>query len=229
MRKTLGNVIRIATLGAMIGSGSSCTELATSQSDVLFSNLGVIAAQTVVQETIRGQLNPYDRGNSGNNTNGQFQVLENRLDEYFDGSPLTPPSFTCSDFRDMNCDGTIEKDELIGLGSYFQCKEKNKIVQVTCGSTWTNVLGKKIIGKITNNNTGEIIISEDKNSNTTPCTGYWVYVRFTKGDSDSGIEPHTVEWLVDGRLMPTRTIHFFVDYGEKEITPTAQTETQQTR
>ncbi len=148
--------------------------------------------------------------------------IKKRVDEYDFGQRVIgkwialPLNFTCKGFKDYNGDGYIGKDELIGLKNYFPCKALGDTTRVLCGSSWTNVKGKKIIGKLSKTNTGEILMI-DNNDDGMWLEGRarWMRANFYKGKDIHGIKSYTVEWFVDGRLIPTRTINFFVDYGEK--------------
>lgn len=150
------------------------------------------------------------------------QTPVQRLDEYFDGERtvgrwISPPaSFTCSSFRDKNGDGFIGKDELKDLGSYFSCKEKKITTTIICGATFDNVRGMKITGIIKDGKSGEIIKVQEEQPEFIMANNQaqWIYVPFFKAEDDKGIHPYEVNWMVDGRILPTRTINFFVDYGE---------------
>lgn len=155
-------------------------------------------------------------------TNKKESVQEReRLDKYdlgiekF-GSWISPSlSFTCSNYYDFNKDESIGKDELINLGSYFKYKKENTKNQVICGSLWAFVKGSVVTGKITEKNTNRIIRVDDYIFPTN-CDIRFIYLSFHKSEKDYGIKEYTLEWLVNGKLIPSRTINFFVDYGEIE-------------
>lgn len=132
---------------------------------------------------------------------------------------VLPPSFTCGDAEDRNSDGLLSRDEVKGLGSYFDCKNVGQKTQVCFGSAWIGVSGKTVAIKIFESATGRIIRA-DQESNPD-----WIRederasfyaMDFYKGKGDVGVRQYAVEWFVGGRLMPERTVNFFVDYGEME-------------
>jgi len=128
------------------------------------------------------------------------------------GDWVAPPlSFTCSGFKDLNGDGYIGKNELIKLSNYFKCEEQIKIL---CGSLWSNAKGNLITSKITETKTGEIIKIHNGNRLQSNGESRWTRLNLNKSNKNKGIKEYTLEWLVDGKLIPTRTINFFVDYGQ---------------
>ena len=164
------------------------------------------------KEGISGKLNP-----SGTNVNiyNQGQSNQRKLeDEYILESTNIPPSFICLGIVDTNRDGVIEKSELIGLGSYFECKKAGESIKIMCGTTWDKVQGKKAMAKIKETNTGRILgvrefppFIEDRKIMAPS-------LYFTKKPGIRGIISYTAEWYIDGKKIPTRNTEFIINYGE---------------
>jgi len=130
-----------------------------------------------------------------------------------------PPSYVCTGFEDRNKDGYIGKDELIGLQNSFRLTKDDKKIRIIVGSSWDPIKGKKVTSKITDEKTGEIIkIDEGDGPLISDAAARLTYLDFEKSRDQKGINSYKVEWFVDGRLIPTRTINFFIDYGTDNLT-----------
>jgi len=124
-----------------------------------------------------------------------------------------PASFTCAGAHDTNGDGFIGKDELQGLGTRFSCSNPGQTVTVLCGAVWDNIAGKTTTGQVIDEQTNRIVIVKDESAGQRSNIVQWIPLSFKKLDTDSGIHAYRVEWMVDGRPLPNRTVRFFVDYG----------------
>lgn len=130
----------------------------------------------------------------------------------------TQASFVCRDFKDFNGNGYIEKNELIGVGNYFKCgKEftKDNLMPVIVGSIWENVKGQNVLTNIKKAFDGRIAYSKEV---VIPSNGVikWDAMGFYKSETDEGIEEWITEFYINGRLDPSKTMSFFMDYGKRE-------------
>ena len=222
MKKALTTLL---LLGAAIVFGTNCK--LTPKGRAIGEDLFIHAAR----ETISHEMNP---NTLDVNVYNQQQIpypVEERRQKTKETDPnkdkymlriekvrdwmIPPPSFVFRKHIDTNGDKLMGKDELIGLGSYFECKNKEKKLLLGCGSTWWKIEGKRAVCKIKETETGKILTVDQGNVSR----GSWQIrvapISFTKGQNE-GIKSYTMEWYIDGKNLPSRTREFFVDYGAKQ-------------
>jgi hypothetical protein len=148
-----------------------------------------------------------------------FRVIKiPNWDEYMCKNSEFPPSFTCLNVKDIDKNGAISKNEVIGLGkNYFECKNPNKATRVMAGVNWENVKGKTASYVVKETKTGKILgVLSNKAPYKTEGMLSFAYWNFRKKENHEGIRSYTIEYFLDGKKIPTRTIEFFVNYGKKE-------------
>lgn len=248
MAKSLSNILRWGKntlIAGIVGTGmfmSGGYAYADKKDDVLLNLLkkGTINSQTTpeqkkaadyLEDVIKEGIEKQDRlDEAEKNKNEIIDYIEKSKDEKKQQNIdkydiersgkwkdiITPSSFTCTGYEDLNNDGAITKNELINLGNYF--KYTGKSLEVVCGSTWYNAKGSKVLSKITDSKTGRVI---DVNQTQIPsnATVRFTYLKLDKTEDGNEVKDYLVEWFVDGKLIPSRTTHFFVDFGNKENQP----------
>ena len=179
----------------------------------IVQGLGWDMVHTYAQESIRARVNPNQTNvynENGGNQGGQEQDTSN--------NPFlvpVPNSFICRGYQDKNGDGMIGKGELEGLGNYIQCKKLGEETNFVIGSLWYNVKGQNEITKIRANKTEEIgFVNEYIFTKKDEIR--MNHMRHTKNPRSFGVQEFSVEFYINGRLDPTKTINYFVDFGKKE-------------
>ena len=84
-----------------------------------------------------------------------------------------------------------------------------------CGTTWNKVKGKRAMIKLKETNTVKIMGAREFPPFVKDRKIIAPYLYFKKTPEKEGIKGYTVEYYIDGKKIPTRTIEFFIDYGEK--------------
>jgi len=140
----------------------------------------------------------------------EYRIRNERVGDW-----IAPPSFTFLDWKDTNKDTHTGKDELIGLGNYFKFKEGQEKLYVNCGSIWQGVKGKRLMIKLEETKTGNIIGIKELPTFT---KDYKLAVKrfYTEKNAREGVVEYSIKWFIDGKHIKTRDTNFFVDYGQKE-------------
>lgn len=206
--------IMLAKLGLAFGKTNN--ELLLSQ---LFLDLENSRYQMALVKAGRNITNINIDNNSGGKSDNydprQTNELENYIDpyyEYFVWSEGTspPPSFVCEGWKDFNNNGTLEKEELINYSYYFNNNGSKQRFMI--GASWENAVGTSILLKIINHENNKIINSGNfgkiqENGQITS-----IFLDIEKNNL-SEIREYRIEWYMDGKLMPSRTRNFMINYN----------------
>jgi hypothetical protein len=195
--------------GAISQYVSSMPNLPSSQARGfgIFSSLCNNLAQTEGAKEATAQIRPtqvnvnVNSNQQGNNSNTQDWKSKE--------------SFVCRGYKDLNGDG-VSKDELIDVGNYFKCGREYTIenpLEIIIASYWENTKGQEVLTTIKKTRSGEteyleLVIPTDRSIK-------YDHMKFYKGASE-GVDELKIEFYQNGRLDPSRSMSFFIDYGERE-------------
>jgi len=170
----------------------------------------------------RQTMNVNYGNNNARDTTGGSANLENQTNKvYYDdetGKRVTtwiapPESFCFEDWKDKNGDGYMGRDELIGLGNYFDITDKERAI-IYCASRWKNSKGKSILGKVIDQRSNEIVKVMEEYLDF-PSKIISIGLPFL--NTGDGIGQFRVEWYVNGQLDESKTTNFFVNEGRKPL------------
>lgn len=210
MRKTIGDVVRKMKIG-LLGLGllvltGGC---ATLYEDPLLREIGGAMPEFMQPGAYKEAQKKRKEKEENEKGIDKYDKGMRRVDDW-----ISPPvSFTCTGYEDLNGDEGIGRDE-IDYKTYFECKKKREYVLVKAGSHWDNIKGNLIVGKIMKTGTRKIMKIREWGIAESEGITIFVNFYFNKTKKDKGIKDYSLEWSVNGELMPKRTINFFIDYGE---------------
>lgn len=160
----------------------------------------------------------YQTRNDAIKNSGQGNGNDNQRNTSAKGWVRPNDSFVCRSAKDFNGDGYIGGNELIEPGNYFKCgKEytKDNKMQIIIGSVWENVKGQNILANIKKASDGKIFHSKEIIAPNNAMMK-WDGMNFYNAEVDEGVEEWKVDFYVNGRLDSSKSMSFFIDYGQKQ-------------